>query len=131
MSPSVIFGALMGAVIGLAVFVLWIRDRHRDRVGMPQEARKEAEKKLSRGVHTVYFIVEAFVAFTAVASLFRKGTFGRDFLSLAAVAAFLWVECKRWRGSWRPSPKNDVREIFTKSQSMENWKPPGAPPPIG
>ena len=134
MNSSFLFVVLMGAVIGLAVFILLLRDRHRDRIGMPQEARKEAEKKLSRGVHAVYFVAEAAVGFAAVASIFRKGTFGtfgRDLLSIGAVVAFLWVEWKRWTGSWRSNRKNDVPEIFPKSPSTENWKPPGAPPPIG
>lgn len=126
-----LFGLLVAAVVGLAAFILWLRDRHRDRVGMSQDARKQAEKKLSRGVQLVYLVGEVAAAFGLIGSTFRRSTRARDVFSVAFVVLILWFEWKKWMKRGRRGVEEGTGEGSPKATSKENWKPPGMPPPIG
>ncbi len=126
-----LFGLLLVFIVGLAGFLLWLRDRHRDRVGMSREARKQAEKKLSRGVQLVYLVGEVAAAFGFVTSTFRRGTRARDILSVAFAVLFLWFEWKKWTKRGRRRVEEGTGEGSPTPVSKENWKPPGMPPPIG
>jgi|GEM_PF-5231262 len=128
MNSNALFVVLMASVVALAALILWLRDKRRDRNSMPQDARKNSEKRLRGGVNLIF---EVAAGIGILASIVRKGAYGRDILFGAAFAGFLWLEWKRWTSGMRRTENQTSPKTAGASAVDENWKPPGMPPPIG
>lgn len=108
----VIWGALI-LIIFIAVLVAWAKDR--SGLTPAARARQQNVPRIGRRFSAVLCLVAGvFFLATAVGSQNWEQGIPFGFIGLA----FIGLGCKNWRDKAR-------------SQAGENWRRPGAPPPIG
>jgi hypothetical protein len=97
---------------------------------LPEPAKKE-KHKLNPGLQAVYLLAEIFTASGMVGSAFRKGNRVIEILFGAILGLVLWRHWKEWLNRNPYPDKEKPPELSPKSTTSGDWRPPGAPPPIG
>ena len=98
---------------------------------MLQGPAKKEKHKLSPGVQAAYLLAEIFTTSGIVGSAFRKGNRVIEILFGVLLGLVLWRHWKEWVNRDSYPDKAKLPELFPKSTTSEDWRPPNAPPPLG
>ncbi|HXT86578.1 MAG TPA: hypothetical protein VN745_06120 [Verrucomicrobiae bacterium] len=98
---------------------------------MLQESAKKEKGKLSPGMQAAYLLAEIFTTSGIVGSAFRKGNRLIEILFGTLLGLVLWKHWKEWLNRNPYPDKEKLPDLFPKSTTSDDWRPPGAPPPLG